>query len=84
MTKAGQELFEVVHRAFQQILLTLDDVSAAESVLTVTTTPSFAALWLAPRLGGFQDRHPEYRIQLDTGTAPTDLGRDRRIDVAIR
>ena len=84
LTASGRQLFAVVHRAFQQILLALEEVSAAESVLTVSTTPAFAALWLVPRLGRFQDRHPELRIQLDTGTTPIDLERDRRIDVAIR
>lgn len=84
LTESGRQLFEAVHRAFQQILLALEDVSAAESVLTVSTTPAFAALWLAPRLARFQDRHPQLRIQLDTGTTPIDLERDRRIDVAIR
>ena len=62
----------------------LEDVSAAETVLTVGTTPAFAALWLVPRLGQFQEHNPEFRIQLDTGTAPIDLERDRRVDVVIR
>ena len=37
----------------------LEDVSAAETVLTVGTTAAFAALWLVPRLGQFQERNPE-------------------------
>ena len=84
LTESGRRLSESVHNAFQQIMLALEDVSAAETVLTVSTTPAFAALWLVPKLGRFQERHPEFRIQLETGTAPTDLERDRRVDVAIR
>ena len=84
LTESGRQLFDAVHRAFRQISLALEEVSAAESVLTVSTTPAFAALWLVPRLGRFHDRHPELRIQLDTGTAAIDLERDRRVDVAIR
>ena len=84
LTESGRRLAEAAHQAFQQIMLALEDVSAAETVLTVSTTPAFAALWLVPRLGQFQERHPAFRIQLDAGTAPIDLERDRRVDVAIR
>ena len=84
LTESGRKLSRAVHQAFRQIMVALEDVSAAETVLTVSTTPAFAALWLVPRLGRFEERHPEFRIQLDTGTAPTDLERDRRVDLAIR
>jgi DNA-binding transcriptional LysR family regulator len=84
LTESGQRLAEAVHWALQQIMLALEDVSATETVLTVSTTQAFAALWLVPRLASFQALHPEFRIQLTTDTVPTDLERDRSVDIAIR
>lgn len=84
LTESGQRLSEAVHQAFQQIVMALEDVSVAETVLTVSTTPAFAALWLVPRLSRFEERHPQLRFQLVTSTAPTDLERDRVVDVAVR
>ncbi len=84
LTESGQRLSEAVHYAFQRILLALEDVSATETVLTVSTTPAFAALWLVPRLARFEERHPQLRLQLVTSTAPTDLERDRVVDVSVR
>ncbi len=84
LTASGRRLSEAVHQGFQRIMLALEEVSATESVLTVSTTPAFASLWLVPKLGRFQERHPEFQIQLDTGTSPIDLERDRRVDIAIR
>jgi LysR family glycine cleavage system transcriptional activator len=84
LTESGRRLSEAVHQAFQQITTALEDVSATETVLTVSTTPAFAALWLVPRLGRFEERHPQLRVRLVTGTAPIDLERDRDVDVAVR
>lgn len=84
LTESGQRLSEAVHQAFQQITMALEDVSATETVLTVSTTPAFAALWLVPRLSRFEERHPRLRFQLVTSTTPTDLERDRVVDVAVR
>ena len=84
LTESGQRLSEAVHQAFQQITMALEDVSETETVLTVSTTPAFAALWLVPRLSRFEERHPRLRFQLVTSTTPTDLERDRVVDVAVR
>jgi LysR family glycine cleavage system transcriptional activator len=51
--------------------------------LRIATTPSFAANWLMPRIGGFWAKHPEIEIALLPGEGLTDLRRDG-IDVAIR
>jgi LysR family glycine cleavage system transcriptional activator len=51
--------------------------------LTVSTLTTFAAKWLVPRLGGFQDLHPEISIRISTSMAPVDFERDD-VDVAIR
>jgi DNA-binding transcriptional LysR family regulator len=84
LTESGRRLAEAVHQAFQQIMLALEEVSATETTLTVSTTPAFAALWLVPKLGRFQELHPEFHVQLTTNTILTDLERDRHVDIAIR
>lgn len=84
LTDTGRRLSRRLASAFTEITDALSDVQATEHDLTVTTTPAFASLWLVPRMEVFQASHPNIRLRLDTGTAPVDLARDRRIDVAIR
>jgi len=84
LTDAGHRLAARLSAAFTEIADALDEVRATEHDLTVATTPAFAALWLVPRLQALQLAHPELRLRLDTGTAPVDLRRDRRVDLAIR
>lgn len=84
LTAEGERLARATQGAFQRIMAVLEEIAAAESVLTVTATPAFSSLWLVPRLGDFYAGNPAIRLQLDTGTTPVDLDRDRRIEVAIR
>jgi LysR family transcriptional regulator, glycine cleavage system transcriptional activator len=52
-------------------------------VLTVTTTVSFAALWLVPRLTRFRRVHPNVDVRIKATHEVVDLEREG-IDVAIR
>ena len=52
-------------------------------VLTVTTTVSFAALWLVPRLMRFRRAHPSVDVRIKATHEVVDLEREG-IDVAIR
>ena len=54
-----------------------------ESLLTVTTTHTFANTWLAWRLGAFQMEHPDLAVRLSTSNEVIDL-RSGDTDVAIR
>jgi DNA-binding transcriptional LysR family regulator len=51
--------------------------------LSVTTTHSFAALWLIPRLAGFTRTHPGVDVRITADTRVQDLDRDG-LDLAIR
>ncbi len=51
--------------------------------LTVSALPSFAARWLAPRLGRFIEQHPDIELVLQASSQLHDLARDG-IDVGIR
>ncbi|MBC8023516.1 MAG: transcriptional regulator GcvA [Burkholderiales bacterium] len=52
-------------------------------VLTVTTTVSFAALWLVPRLSHFRKERPNVDVRITATHEVVDLEREG-IDVAIR
>ena len=51
--------------------------------LRITTTPSFAAHWLLPRLGNFVASNPTIDIRVDSSSRLVDFN-DGEIDVAIR
>ena len=51
--------------------------------LTVTVMPSFAALWLVPRLQRFNQMHPDIRVRVVSTPDVVDLAKDD-VDVAIR
>lgn len=42
-------------------------IESGESDVTLSVTPSFAHMWLLPRLGRFADRHPLLILRLHTG-----------------
>lgn len=54
-----------------------------ESLLTITTTHTFANTWLAWRLGGFQMEHTDLAVRMTTSNELCDL-RSGDADVAIR
>ncbi|GAA4715952.1 LysR family transcriptional regulator [Sphingomonas lutea] len=54
-----------------------------ETLLTVTTTHTFANTWLAWRLGGFQMEHPDLAVRMTTSNDVVDL-RAGDADIAIR
>ena len=84
LTEAGTTLAAATSAAFQRIGDALEELTLVERTLTVSATPTFAALWLVPRIDAFEARHPDIRVHVDTSTATVDLARDRRVDVAIR
>lgn len=51
--------------------------------LTVTAGPAFTSKWLAPRMFGFAERHPEIDLRFAATLRLLDMDRDG-IDVAIR
>lgn len=84
LTDKGREIAPIVIRAFDQMrqgfsALTQDH----SSVLTISCTNSFAHLWLAPRIGAFQMKHPGLAVRIQANDAVVDLARDG-VDVAIR
>src|SRR5438552_13879884 len=77
------------HRAVTEVLEGL--ASAAESArsaarapgVTVSTTVSFASLWIIPRLERFRARHPEIEVYVSADDRVLDLRRSD-VDIAVR
>ena len=86
LTEKGARLFSGVHGALLDVAQTLDALRAtpASGALTLSTTHSFAALWLVPRLGRFHAAFPQYQLNLNTSPETVDLLRDASVDLAIR
>lgn len=78
-------------RAARDVSAAFDGLDAAfaglraedETVLTISTSNTFANTWLAWRLGGFQLRYPDMAVRLLTSDALTDFAADE-VDVAVR
>ena len=51
--------------------------------LTLSTTVSFASLWVIPRLSNFRARHPDVEVYVSADDRLVDLGRGD-VDVAVR
>ncbi|MDP5239847.1 transcriptional regulator GcvA [Uliginosibacterium sp. 31-16] len=85
LTLVGLELAARVNRALCEIgsTVALLRQRANPRRLTVTTMPSFAARWLAPRLGSFLEQEPDIELNIVTTSTVLDFARDG-IDIAIR
>jgi LysR family transcriptional regulator, glycine cleavage system transcriptional activator len=85
LTDRGQAALPVLSEGFDRLQkgAALLSERQNEDVLTVTTTPAFAAQWLVPRLADFQERHPEIKVRLEATISVVDLRRDG-VDVGIR
>lgn len=85
LTREGQQLLPYVSKAFA----TLEEGVAqlAEDPhpnrLTLSTLPSFAARWLVPRLGKFQEQAPQINIHLSPGLQLVSF-EGNELDLAIR
>jgi DNA-binding transcriptional LysR family regulator len=85
LTDDGQALYA----ASAQVLATMRAVTGrlragrGRQTLAVTTTQSFASLWLIPRLAGFTRTHADLDVRISAETRVLDLERDG-LDLAIR
>jgi len=82
----GRRLFDGIAPGFERIDAAVGAFAPRRRdprPLVVSTTPSFAACWLAPRLGRFATLHPEIEIAVETSVDLADLTIPT-VDVAIR
>jgi DNA-binding transcriptional LysR family regulator len=86
LTDAGQQYYAVAAQVITTMRSATERLRAQAGKrrpLTVTTTNSFASLWLIPRLAGFTREHPEVDVRITAETRVQDLERDG-LDVALR
>lgn len=86
LTVAGQKLYRSVRSAINDIDRTVAEIrgTALRKRVTLTTWPSFASLWLVPRLAAFARVQPDIDIRIDSTDAMLDLDAEDDIDFAIR
>jgi LysR family transcriptional regulator, glycine cleavage system transcriptional activator len=85
ITPAGREYLAVIRDALDRIAMGTERLvqSRGSGVLTVSTSPDFAAKWLVNRLGRFVECHPEIDLRVSATTHHVDFVRED-IDIAVR
>ncbi|HYD57890.1 MAG TPA: LysR substrate-binding domain-containing protein [Burkholderiales bacterium] len=86
LTEAGQQFYAVTAQVLTTMRTATERLRAGagrRKPISVTTTNSFASLWLIPRLAGFTRDHPGVDVRITAETRVQDLDRDG-LDIAIR
>jgi len=85
LTDAAQTALPALREAFDRLAEAASLLTAAVDGrrLTLTAPPSFAAKWLVPRLGAFEQAHPQVDVWLSAAIELVDLAAGE-VDVAIR
>ena len=81
----GERLFPLLQRGFDHIEEAFAEIEErkSNSVVSITTTRSFAEHWLVPRLTKFRAAFPNIAVNLDASDLTVDL-RAGETDIAIR
>jgi DNA-binding transcriptional LysR family regulator len=84
-TAEGERFFRVADSALQQLQDGVNALAARSDRRPVTLTASIgvSGLWIVPRLGGFQQRHPDIDVRIAASNKVMDL-RANGADIAIR
>src|SRR6266513_1541685 len=85
ITEAGREYLSVLRDALDRIAVGTDRLIQRQSsgVLTVSTSPDFAAKWLVNRLGHFAEQHPSIDLRVSATLHQVDFARED-VDLAVR
>ena len=85
ITAAGREYLAVMRDAFDRMAAGTERLLQRQStgILTVSTSPDFAAKWLVPRLTRFTEAHPDIDLRISATMPRIDFARED-IDVAVR
>src|SRR5437667_11762709 len=85
ITEAGKDYLTVVRDALDRIAAGTERLLQRQNsgVLTVSTSPDFAAKWLVYRLGRFAEAHPGIDLRVSATMHHIDFVREE-VDVAVR
>ncbi|WP_341666488.1 transcriptional regulator GcvA [Alcaligenes sp. SDU_A2] len=72
LTDKGRAYLLELRQALDTIDIATQNLQSTrhDTTLTLSVLPNFALHWLVPRLPGFQQRHPDIRLRLLSGTVP--------------
>jgi len=86
LTPAGEKLRDAVREGLAIIRRGTAELRhlSATPTLTVSVLPSFATLWLVPRITEFQAEHPNLELRIASSFDVVDFKRSPDIDVAVR
>mgnify|MGYP000111967924 CR=1 FL=1 len=73
LTHAGVKLAATASSAFESISQVSDQLLAEQSQLTIGVTTSFAIRWLLPRLADFEQKFPQYPVQMQATSSDVAL-----------
>jgi LysR family transcriptional regulator, glycine cleavage system transcriptional activator len=83
-TPEGSRLFRSADVWLEQLGDAIDALRPeSPASVSLTTSPGIAALWLLPRMGDFQQAHPDIDLRVVASSRLIDLEREN-IDLAIR
>jgi LysR family glycine cleavage system transcriptional activator len=85
LTETGREYLVVVRDALDRIALGTEQLMRRQSsgVLTVSTSPDFAAKWLVHRISRFAETYPDIDLRISASLHHVDFARED-VDVAVR
>ena len=85
ITEAGRDYLAVVRDALDRIAVGTERLVQRQTsgVLTISTSPDFAAKWLVHRLGRFAEAHPDIDLRVAATIQYVDFAREE-VDLAVR
>ena len=85
ITEAGKDYLTVVRDALDRIAVGTERLLQRQNagVLTVSTSPDFAAKWLVHRLGHFAEAHSGFDLRVSATLHHVDFAREE-VDLAVR
>ncbi|HET7156552.1 MAG TPA: transcriptional regulator GcvA [Hyphomicrobiaceae bacterium] len=85
ITEAGRDYLVVLRDALDRIAVGTERLIQRQSagVVTVSTSPDFAAKWLVNRLGRFAETHPGIDLRISATLHHVDFARED-VDLAVR
>ena len=85
ITEAGRDYLAVIRDALDRIAAGTERLLQRQSagVLTVSTSPDFAAKWLVHRLGHFAEAHSGIDLRISAAMHHVDFAREE-VDLAVR
>ena len=85
LTESGQSLLSELREVFLGLDKAMERVidSSSRGTITLSVAPTFAVMWLIPRLQKFYTLHPDIDVRISTSLGLVDFQRDD-FDAAIR